>query len=100
MHGIMLLFLYGFGLNEVQVYRKKRYIVWLLIEMLASLIAWLTGKWGEQMNYQKQFQTNSVSSRRVLSFFYLGCEMIRKKIHSPPGNLWKIASTLHRKLIL
>jgi len=91
---------YGFGLNEVQVYRKKRYIVWLLIAMLASLIAWLTGKWGEQMNYQKQFQTNSVSSRRVLSFFYLGCEMIRKKIHSPPGNLWKMASTLHCKLIL
>lgn len=91
---------YGFGLAEAKIRKNKRHTIWLLIAMLASLIAYLVGKWGESMGYHRQFQTNSTSSRRVLSFFYLGCEIIRKRIYINPGVLWEMLIALRQETIL
>ena len=69
---------YGLGLNEGRTRRKGRRDVLLLIAMLASIVAWLAGRLGEELNLQYQFQSNSVKHRRVISLFYLGCQLIRK----------------------
>lgn len=79
---------YGLGLDESRTRIKKRRDILLLIAMLASLIAWVTGLAGEKMKLQYQFQSNSIKTRRVISLFYLGCQLIRKKIPIPLSSIW------------
>lgn len=71
---------YGFSMSENKTLVKKRLGVWLMIAALASLFTWIVGRAAEQQNLHYQFQANSIKTRRVLSFFYLGCQLIRKKI--------------------
>lgn len=71
---------YGFGLEKARSKQIQRIEILLLIAMLASVLAWLTGYIGEKMNLQYQFQANSIKSKRVLSLFFLGCQIIRRKI--------------------
>jgi Transposase DDE domain len=70
----------GFSMNENITFKSKRYTVWLMLAALASLIAWIVGFAAEQQDFHYAFQANTYRHRRVLSFFYLGCQMIRKKI--------------------
>ena len=72
---------YGFGFEEAFSKKIKRIEILLLIGMLAALMAWVIGYIGEGKKLQYQFQANSIKSRRVLSLFYLGCQILRKKIH-------------------
>jgi hypothetical protein len=72
---------FGFSFDKNITKKPKRYIVWLMLAALASLIAWLTGGTAEQLKLHFDFQANSYKHRRVLSFFYLGCQIIRKKIN-------------------
>lgn len=74
---------YGFSFDKNETIKPERYTVWLLLAALASLVAWLTGAAAEQMNLHYAFQANTYKHRRVLSFFYLGCQIIRKKIDIP-----------------
>ena len=74
---------YGFSMNENRTIKAKRYTVWLMLAALASLVAWLVGYAAEQRKLHHDFQANSYRHRRVLSFFYLGCQIIRKKIEFP-----------------
>jgi len=90
---------YGLGLEEGKTRVKKRRNILLLIAMLASLIAWLVGMAGEKMNLQYQFQSNSIKHRRVLSLFYLGCQMIRKKINIPYEIIDSIIASLQQEAI-
>lgn len=71
---------YGFSLKENKTLCEARYVAWLLLSMLASLFAWIVGRLAEQKELHYQFQANTERRRRVLSFFYLGCQVIRKKI--------------------
>lgn len=71
---------FGFSMNENVTLIAKRYITWLLIASLASFIAWVVGYAAEQKKLHYYFQANTYRHRRVLSFFYLGCQIIRKKI--------------------
>src|SRR3990167_8436647 len=71
---------YGFSFENAHSYKTKRIEILLLIAMLASFVAWLTGWVGEKQELQYQFQSNSVKIRRVLSLFFLGCQIIRKRI--------------------
>lgn len=80
---------YGFGLKEGKTIIKMRRDIILLIAMLASLVVMLVGIVGEKMNLQYQFQSNSIKHRRVLSIFYLGCQIIRKQIKIPISFVWK-----------
>lgn len=75
---------YGLSMEENKTLNDERRIVWLMIAALATLIAYIVGYIGEQKKLHRQFQANSTHDRRVLSFFYLGCQIIRKtriKIH-------------------
>lgn len=74
---------YGFSLDKNETINPERYTVWLLLAALASLVAWLTGAAAEQLKLHWDFQANTYKHRRVLSFFYLGCQIIRKKIDTP-----------------
>jgi hypothetical protein len=71
---------FGFSMNENVTLMAERYTVWLLIATLASFIAWVVGYVAEQRKLHYDFQANTYRHRRVLSFFYLGCQIIRKKI--------------------
>jgi hypothetical protein len=70
---------FGFSMNENVTLMTERYTVWLLIASLASFIAWVVGFAAEQRKLHYSFQANTYRHRRVLSFFYLGCQIIRKK---------------------
>jgi len=71
---------FGFSMNENITIKAERYTVWLLIAALASLIAWIIGYAAEQKNLHYEFQANTYRHRRVLSFFYLGCQIVKKQI--------------------
>jgi len=87
---------YGFSFNENITIKKERYIVWLLLSALASLIAWVVGYRAEQENLHLKFQANTYKHRRVLSFFFLGCQVLRKKLIFPlnfnriPTEAWSL----------
>jgi hypothetical protein len=71
---------FGFSLNENKTIKSARYTVWLMISTLAYLIAWIIGFAAEKVGLHYDFQANTYRHRRVLSFFYLGCQIVRKKI--------------------
>lgn len=74
---------YGLSMNNNITLNPKRYIVWLMLAALASYVAWIVGYSAERMNLQYDFQANTYRHRRVLSLFYLGCQVIRKKMNIP-----------------
>lgn len=71
---------FGFSLNENKTIKAERYPVWLMIASLAALIAWIIGYAAETQELHYDFQANTYRHRRVLSFFYLGCQIVKKKI--------------------
>lgn len=71
---------YGFSFDKNETIKPERFIVWLMLAALASLVCWLSGAAAEILKLHYDFQANSYRHRRVLSFFYLGCQIIRKKI--------------------
>ncbi len=90
---------YGLGLDEGKTKIKKRRDILLLIAMLASLIAWITGLAGEKMNIQHKYQSNSIKNRRVLSLFFLGCQMIRKKERITLSLVWDALASLKKEAV-
>lgn len=74
---------YGFGLEDAYSKKINRIEILLLIAMLASFIAWLTGWIAEKKGLHYQFQSNTTKNRRVLSLFFLGCQIIKRKIKIP-----------------
>jgi len=70
----------GFSFRHSQSKNKDRISILLLIAMLASFIAWLIGWVAERKGLHYQFQSNSKKNRRVLSLFFLGCRIIKRKI--------------------
>ena len=71
---------YGFSFDKNETIKPERFTVWLMLAALASLVCWLSGATAEKLKLHYDFQANSYRHRRVLSFFYLGCQIIRKKI--------------------
>ncbi len=61
-------------------YKPNRILILLLIAQIAAFIAYFTGMVAESNNMQYQFQANSIKHRRVLSLFYLGKRIIKKKL--------------------
>lgn len=85
---------YGLGLEMSKTKIKERRDVLLLIAALTTLIAWVTGYVAEAMGLHYQFQSNSIKHRRVLSLFYLGCQIIKKKIPIPLASIFKLVAYL------
>lgn len=71
---------YGLGLKLTYSKSRHRYTMMLLVAMIAQAIAYLVGTIGEMKQIQYQFQANSIKTHRVLSRFYLGCEMLYRNI--------------------
>ena len=74
---------YGLSLEQAHSQGKVRISILLLIGSLASFVAHVIGLAAEACKLHYEFQTNSIKNRRVLSLFYLGCEVIRKKMKIP-----------------
>ena len=70
---------YGFSFEHAYSKSIERIQVLLMIGMLATLIVYLTGFVAENKGWQRYFQANTSKKKRVLSLFYLGCRIIKKK---------------------
>jgi len=71
---------YGFSFNLAYSRDPHRIEVLLLIAALAGMVAWAVGWLTERQQLHYPFQANSIKHRRVLSLFYLGCQVIRRKV--------------------
>ncbi len=71
---------YGLSMENNRTQLHERLIVWLMLAALACLWAWMVGQAAEHAKLHSQFQANTIKIRRVLSFFYLGCQVIRKRL--------------------
>ena len=80
---------YGFSLKESKTCIGMRRDILLLIGMMSSLTAWVIGAAAERLGLHRQFQSNSVKSRRVISLVYLGCRVITKKLKIPMDQVWE-----------
>jgi transposase len=69
----------GFSLSESMTRNRQRLNILLLIGALATFISWLIGMLAELKQWNRQFQSNSNKKRRVLSTFFIGCQVIREK---------------------
>ncbi len=63
----------------------------------ASTIAYLIGAIAEKKGLHRQFQANSTRHRRVLSRFFLGCEVLKKNIQFTYAQLKKIIISLQNE---
>lgn len=70
---------YGLGLNRARSRSAERFAVLLLINALALFIAWLFGKVAEQGEVHFHYQANTIRTRRVLSFVFLGLRVLARK---------------------
>lgn len=73
---------FGFSLDEARISKSYRYENLLLVGVLATFAAWLTGKVAEMKNVHRQYQSNTIKTRTVLSTFYLGCRVLEKQVIS------------------
>lgn len=78
---------HGFGLRDAHSRKIKRIRILLFIAMLATWIAWIVGVCMEQAKIQHKFQVNTITKRRVLSYVFLGCRGIKRKIKISPQQL-------------
>ena len=69
---------YGMGLRHSKSRCPRRFEVLLLIAMLAEIILWLIGIVANHVEWQRQFQANTVKHRAVLSVVRLGKEVRRR----------------------
>ena len=70
---------YGFSFEHAYSKSIARIQILLMIAMLATLIAYLTGFIAENNQWHYHFQANTSKNKRVLSLFYLGCRILKKK---------------------
>jgi len=70
---------YGFSFEHAYSKSIERIQVLLMIAMLATLIVYLTGFIAENKKWHLNFQANTSKKKRILSLFYLGCRILKKK---------------------
>ena len=70
---------YGLGLEMTYSKSKCRYKIMLILARLAAIIAYLIGYVGEIKGCERKFQSCSTRNKRMLSRFFLGCELIYKE---------------------
>jgi len=73
---------WGFSLDEARAYSTIRYDNLLLIGSLAIFCIWLLGKMAELRNIHLRYQANSIQHRKVISTFFLGCQVLHKDLKS------------------
>jgi hypothetical protein len=71
---------FGFSFEKAYSTKIRRIQILLMIAMLASLIAFFTGWVAEKNKWHYQFQAKTYKHKRVISLFFLGCRVIKKKL--------------------
>jgi Transposase DDE domain len=78
---------HGWSLHHVRSESVKRLEVLLLIASLALIVVQMVGRAACRCDLQRHFQANTVTHRRVLSFFVLGQHVLRRRLSLPPAAL-------------
>jgi hypothetical protein len=68
---------WGYALTDSRTTMAYRFENLLLIGMLATWATWLVGRLAQLRNWHRRYQANTVTSRNVLSTFYLGTEVLK-----------------------
>ena len=86
---------FGWSLRHVRSGSAKRLNVLLLIAALAMLVTLLLGRLAEQRGHHRRYQSNTVTDRRVLSFFVLGRLILERH-----DTEWMSADDLHEEICI
>ena len=86
---------FGWSLRHVRSGSAKRLNVLLLIAALAMLATLLLGQMAEQRGHHRKYQSNTVSDRRVLSFFVLGNLILQRQ-----DTDWVADNDIHEQLCI
>ena len=70
----------GFSLRDSRTNNAKRLSILMLINTLSQLVVWLVGSAGQSRNLHRGLQANTVRDRNVLSTFFVGCQLIHRKV--------------------
>jgi hypothetical protein len=68
---------FGWSFTDARCRSPERVAVQIMLAALASLVSMLVGIAAEKAGLHRRFQANTIRHRRVLSFVYLGRELIR-----------------------
>ncbi len=68
----------GFSVSESLTRHQQRLEILLLIGALATLLTWLIGVLAELKQWHWQYQSNTNRTRRVLSTFFIGCQVVKE----------------------
>lgn len=69
---------WGFSLCEARCTTTNRYENLMLVGTLAMFAVWLMGKVAELKQWQYRYQANTTKTRKILSTFFLGCQIVHK----------------------
>jgi hypothetical protein len=85
----------GFGLKKTLTTQNKRLNILLLIGTIATYLAFIIGKTGQQLFIHYKFLPNSIKHRAVLSTFNLGCQIfLCNKIKIPISKLLEAITSI------
>ena len=79
---------FGWAFSDARSKHPHRIEVLLMTATLASIALSIVGAAAERRHLQRQFQANTVRSRRVLSLLSLGQRIIRTGVHIAARELW------------
>lgn len=71
---------YGFGLRNSRTLGVIRLTNLFLVGLIGTILAWVIGLCAQSYNLHRTFQTNSIKNRTVLSVFFVGCHVAKKRI--------------------
>ena len=80
---------FGFSFEHAYSIKIRRIQVLLMIAMLAAYILFFIGWISEINKWHYQFQANTDKKKRVLSLFYLGCRVVKKKLRIIKSAIFK-----------
>jgi hypothetical protein len=86
---------FGFNFEQAYSYKIRRIQVLLMIAMLATFLLFFIGWVGEELKWHFQFQANTYKTRRVLSLFYLGGRIFKKKMLVTSSQFFLAIRNLH-----
>ena len=76
---------FGWSFEDARSKSSERLEVLLLVASLGMLAVTLVGQAAESRGFHRQYQANTIRKRRVLSLFFLGCNLIRRQDDSRIG---------------
>lgn len=85
---------WGLGLCYGYSHSLQRLEILLLLASIAQYMLWLIGWMAEQQNWHYAYQVHTIKKKRVLSFVYLGQQVIYHQPNHISQSLWRKAFCL------